>query len=111
MKSSSIKRFGIVFLLVLVFFQQIGAGLYIHNAVHQQKGEGQMHDRHNDAAKEINFTCSCVDNFLTPFIDAEIWNVEPIPASHAIAADSFSENIYFTSLIFSSLRGPPVFKG
>lgn len=109
MKSNSIKSCGIVFLLLLVFFQQIGAELYIHNLLHKDKA--QTHSRHNEAAKEISFACNCVDNFLTPFIEADEWVVEQPPTIYAAVTDPFTEEIYFTSIIFSPLRGPPVFIG
>jgi hypothetical protein len=109
MKSKSIKSSGIAFLLLLVFFQQIGAGLYIHNLVHNDRS--QTHSQHNEAAKEISFACSCVDNFLTPFIEANELVVEQPLIIHATATNSFAERIYFTSIIFPSLRGPPVFIG
>jgi len=106
MKRNSIKSCGIAFLLLLVFFQQIGAGLYIHNLEHKNKA--LTHSQHNEAAKEINFSCSCVDDFLTPFIDADELVVEKPITLHATFTDSFAERIYFTSIIFPSLRGPPV---
>lgn len=109
MKRNSIKSCGIAFLLLLIFFQQIGAGLYFHNLAH--KGKTQTHSPHNEAAKEINYACSCVDNFLTPFIDADELVVEQPLAIYTTVTDTFAEKIYFTSIIFSSLRGPPVFIG
>lgn len=109
MKSNSIKRCGIAFLLLLIFFQQVGAGLYIHNRLHKDKA--QTHSQHNEAAKEISFACNCVDNFLTPFIEANEWVVAQSPTIYAVVTDSFTEEIYFTSIIFSPLRGPPVFIG
>lgn len=109
MKRNSIKSCGIVFLLLLVLFQQIGAGLYIHNLVHKDKA--QTDSQHKEAAKEIGITCSCVDNFLTPVIDADELKVDRPVTIHATFTDSFAERIYFTSIIFPSLRGPPVFIG
>jgi hypothetical protein len=109
MKSNFIKRCGISFFLLLVFFQQIGAGLYIHNLLHNDKS--QTHSQQNEAAKEISFACSCVDNFLTPFTEADELVVEQPLVIHATATDDFAESIYYTSIIFPSLRGPPVFIG
>ena len=111
MRVSSNTRFGITFLLLLVFFQQIGGGLFIHNLLHDQVRDEQTPVKQNETTKEINFACSCVDNFLMPFVEAD----EP-PALQNLNAyikpvDSFTERVYFTSLIVSSLRGPPVFIG
>lgn len=111
MKGSSIIRRSIASFLLLVFFQQIGAGLYIHNLLHKNKGQEQTHSQHNEAAKEMSFACNCVDNFLTPFIEADELAAEQPLTIQAAATDSFYERIYFTSIIFPSLRGPPVFIG
>jgi len=105
----NIKSLGIAFLLLLVFFQQVGAGLYIHNRLHTDKA--QTHSRHDDAAKEISFACSCVDSFLTPFVEAGELIIEQPLISHFTILHSFTERIYFTSIIFQPLRGPPVFIG
>ncbi|MGZ8541843.1 MAG: hypothetical protein ACXWV6_14415 [Chitinophagaceae bacterium] len=75
------------------------------------KGKTQTHSPHNEAAKEISFTCNCVDNFLTPFIEAGELVVEQSPIIYAAVTDSLTGEIYFTSIIFSPLRGPPVFIG
>jgi hypothetical protein len=107
MKSNFIKqRVGSV-LLLLVFFQQIGAGLYLHNLLHDKEQTVQTSRDANVSGKENIITCSCVDNFLMPFLDADIAvSLEPFQL-HIKPVDSFSEKAYFTSLIFSSLRGPP----
>jgi len=111
MKGNSIIRRSISFFLLLVFFQQMGAGLYIHNLVHSDKDQEQTHAGHNETAKEISFACNCVDNFLTAFIEGDELVVDQPLTIHATATDSFTERVYFTSIIFSSLRGPPVFIG
>ena len=107
MRTNAFIKRGIAFFLLLVFLQQTGAGLFIHNQLHGKAATGQSPINKNESTKEINFSCNCIDNFLMPFAEAE----EP-PAlqnlnTHSKPVDSFSERIYFTSLIFSSLRGPP----
>jgi hypothetical protein len=109
MKSNSIKNCGIIFFLLLVSFQQVGAGLYIHNLLHKDKA--QTHTRHNEAAKEISFACNCVENFLTPVIEADELVIGQQLTIYAAATDSFTEETYFTSIVFSPLRGPPTFIG
>lgn len=110
MRKGSIQRLGTVFLLVLVFFQQIGAGLYIHNILHNGK-ERLSHSQHDESSQEISFACSCVDNFLTPLVETEEPVLETPQAFHVIETGSFSEKTYFTSVTLPTLRGPPVFKG
>lgn len=108
MKRHLIKKYVVSVFLLLVFFQQTGAGLYIHNLFHETERPVQMaHDR-EVSSEELIIACSCVDNFLMPFIDADIaFSLQPFHP-HIKPVDSFSAGTYFTSLIFSSLRGPPV---
>ena len=101
-------RSGISLFLLLVFFQQIGAGLFMHNLLHDKKTLVQTQAKKHDNAKEISFACSCVDNFLMPFIEAETPVVTPPLVVYTKPGNAFTEPVYFTSLIFSSLRGPPM---
>ena len=102
MKSNSIKRSAIAVLLLLVFFQQIGAGLFIHNLFHANEKPGQIASEQAIDSKEISFACTCVDNFLMPFVEADVSLSLVLYQTHLKPVDSFSERIYFTSLIFSS---------
>ena len=107
MKKRFIHRLGIVFFLLLVLFQQVGAGLYIHNQLHNS--EKQAHGQHHESSQEIKFGCSCVDHFLTPVITAEpIVIVVPEKPLETSFASCLIEK-YFTSIVSPSLRGPPVF--
>lgn len=105
--NSSIRR-GISFFLLLVFFQQIGAGLFVHNLLHDKKQQVQAQAKNHDNAKEISFACSCVDNFLMPFVEADEPVVIHPPVVYNKPGNTFTEPVYFTALIFSSLRGPPM---
>ncbi len=105
--NNSIRR-GISLLLLLVFFQQIGAGLFIHNLLHDKKQLVETQAKKHGNAKEISFACSCVDNFLMPFIDTDEPVVTHPPSVYSKPGDTVDEPVYFTSLIFSSLRGPPM---
>ena len=111
MKGNTLKRRGITFLLLLIFFQQMGAGLFVHNLVHNKNHAGQQPTEQKENGGEINFACRCVDDFLMPFVAGDELSVLPNPEIYAKPVDTFSESIYFTSLIISSLRGPPVFIG
>lgn len=110
MKKGSIQKLGIVFLLTLVLFQQVGAGLYIHNIFHSGK-ERLAHAQHDESSKEISFACSCVDNFLTPLVESEELVFDAPRYFRVIPDSSFSESIYFFSVDHPTLRGPPVFIG
>ena len=107
MKKRFIHRFGIVFFLLLVLFQQVGAGLYIHNQLHNS--EKQTHSQHHETSQEIKFGCSCVDNFLTPVIAAEPIVIVVPESPHEVSFASCLIQKYFTSTVSPGLRGPPAF--
>jgi hypothetical protein len=108
MHNRSIRARILSVLLMLIFFQQMGAGLFVHNLFHGKERAEQLTTSKAIDNKDINIACSCVDNFLMPFLDAAIAvSLSPFQL-HIKPVDSFSERTYFTSLIFSSLRGPPV---
>ena len=111
MRTISIIRRGIAFLLMLVSFQQIGAGLFIHNLFHDKALANHTPVKQNETTKEINFACSCVDNFLMPFVSADDQLSLHKNIDHTKPVDSYTEQRYFTSLIYTTLRGPPVFIG
>jgi hypothetical protein len=107
-KGNTLKRKGITFLFLLIFFQQMGAGLFVHNLVHEGRA-GHSPIEKKEGGKEINFACRCVDDFLMPFVASDEPTVSQTPIIYAKAVDAYTESIYFTSLIIASLRGPPVF--
>ena len=111
MRANAVIKRGIAFFLLLVFLQQTGAGLFIHNQLHGKVATGQSPINKNESTKEINFSCNCIDNFLMPFAEAEEPAILHKPCTHFKPVDSYTEKSYFTSLIFSALRGPPVFIG
>jgi hypothetical protein len=111
MRPNSIIKRVIASFLLLVFFQQMGAGLFVHNLLHDIAPASQSPVKKNENAKEISFSCSCIDNFLMPFVESDEPGVLPKPGTYCKPADAYTEQQYFTSLIFSALRGPPVFFG
>jgi hypothetical protein len=111
MRANAFIKRAIAFFLLLVFLQQTGAALFIHNQLHGKAVTGQSPINKNESTKEINFSCNCIDNFLMPFAAAEEPTVLQKPYSYSEPADSYTAQSYFTSLIFSALRGPPVFIG
>ena len=111
MRANSIIRRAIAIFLLLVFFQQMGAGLFIHNLLHDKAPTSQSPVKNNEGAKEINFACSCVDNFLMPFVEATEPALIQKPLAWSKPVDTYSVQVYFSSLHFSALRGPPVFIG
>ena len=107
MRSKSFIKHGISLLLLLIFFQQMGAGLFIHNLVHDKSEAAKTSSKQNGNNNEINFACSCVDDFLMPFAGADEIKDLQKPVVHTEHVIAYTDRFYFTSLIFSSLRSPP----
>lgn len=107
MRSKSFIKHGISLLLLLIFFQQMGAGLFIHNLVHDKSEATKTSSKQNGNSNEINFACSCVDDFLMPYTGADEIKDLQKPVVHTEHVTAYTDRFYFTTLIFSSLRGPP----
>lgn len=95
------------FLLILVFSQKAGAGLFLHNLLHSTVANNKVPGQENGKGKDFNYNCTCIDDFLMPFAEAEEpGNALPVLAIF-IPFTFFENNIPFHTTIFSSLRGPP----
>ena len=95
------------FLLILVFSQKTGTGLFLHNLLHSNTANTNDSQQEDENGKHFNYNCSCIDDFLMPFADAE----EPAYAQPVLGISVpfafFETDIPFHTTIFSSLRGPP----
>ena len=95
------------FLLILVFSQKAGAGLFLHNLLHKTSTNTKTPGQENEKSNELSFNCNCIDDFLIPFAEAEV-AVCPEPVlTHVIPFIFFEDHIPFHTTIFSPLRGPP----
>jgi hypothetical protein len=110
MKGRTISKSTIGFLLLLIFFQQMGAGLFVHNLVHNNKSDKTPIEQQENG-REINFACKCIDDFLMPFVADDQQPVLKKPGLVLLAYDKYAEPTYHTVLLTSLLRGPPVFIG
>ena len=110
MKGRALTKRGITFLLLLIFFQQMGAGLFVHNLVHDDKtNQAPIEQRENGS--EINFACKCVDDFLMPFVAVDQPSLVTKPVLAVVSYSDYTESVYYTPLHTYPLRGPPVFIG
>lgn len=107
MRNKSVTRYCITFFLLLIFFQQMGAGLFIHNLFHDTKQTTRVPFEQNESKANVNFTCNCVDDFLMPFVEADVALVLQKPFRYTNPPTIYDDRICFTDLIFFSLRGPP----
>lgn len=101
-----ILRFA-AFLLILVFSQKAGTGLFLHNLLHSTAENNKAPQQENEKGKELSYTCNCIDDFLIPFAEAEAPVYSQPVLAHAIPFTFFEDHIPFHTTIFSSLRGPP----
>jgi hypothetical protein len=93
-------------LLILVFSQKMGVGLYLHNWLHASK-------QHTTSSKpvsgrEIQFACGCINDFNLPFTETTVPSIEvPVTiVNQPHPAPNLTIPAVFKS--FHSLRGPPV---
>lgn len=92
-------------LLVFVFMQKTGAGLFLHNVLHASSEKISLPDE--DSKTGLSYACSCVDDFLLPFEETK----EPVVV-HPILVHPSSVTFYVATTSYSideplSLRGPP----
>ncbi len=97
------------FLLLLVFSQKMGAGLFLHNLLHSQDTDQpfQSSKQEGSSNKTISFACSCIDDFLIPFqASEEIILPQPL-ITYAQAPVHFDAGIIVRASVTADLRGPP----
>lgn len=107
MKGRSFTLRCAAFLLILVFSQKAGAGLFLHNLLHTPSANNKAPQQENEKGKDFRYNCTCIDDFLMPFNEEE----EPVyfnpVLNFTIPVIFYKELIPFRTSIFSSLRGPP----
>jgi hypothetical protein len=91
------------FLLILVFSQKAGAGLFLHNFFHANTEQSSSKE---NKSNEISYACSCIDDFLMPFDEVTEPVCLPVFSNYDPPL-TFEDRIPFQTIILSSLRGPP----
>lgn len=91
------------FFLMLIFFQKAGAGLFYHDLFHESSSNRSSSDTENN----ITYSCTCIDDYLMPFEGAEQTHLSAPVVKFILIAESFDHNLFFHTLVFSPLRGPP----
>jgi hypothetical protein len=97
------------FLLLLVFSQKMGAGLFLHNLLHSQdEAQPFQSPKQNDAnSKSISFACNCIDDFLIPFQGAEEIILPQPLLTHIESPVYFDAGVVPGPSVTADLRGPP----
>ena len=99
---STLKSFTVI--LLLVFCQKVGGGLYLHNWLHANvcKEKSQSAD-----ARVTGYNCSCIEDFSMPFADNPETVYQRVPLIETEFVPSGNSFVPFSSILFHSLRAPP----
>jgi len=98
-----LKSFAII--LLLVFSQKIGAGLYLHNWLHTTNCKQSSPIGSN----VVGYACNCVDDFSMPFAESLEPATQTIPSTEVEFISFHKFLIPLSATFFYSLRGPPFF--
>jgi len=105
MKTGSFTHKIFAIVLLLVFAQKMGGGLYLHNWLHVKNCEQSIP---KTAGKNItSYSCNCIDDFSMPFTENDEKIVGVISALNIEYSSSFKSLIPLSSSFFFSLRAPP----
>jgi len=107
-RRTAILRFSAI-LLILIFSQKSGTGLFLHNLLHKQNIIAEHRDKEDQDSKDLGYACTCIDDFLIPFDEApETAYSQPLLHPDVPVAYTIEQFLIHTP-VFSSLRGPPAF--
>ncbi|MDZ4808110.1 MAG: hypothetical protein SGI96_07540 [Bacteroidota bacterium] len=95
------------FFLLLVFSQKAGAGFFLHNLFHSNIAANKNSSQQHEENKGASYSCTCIDNLLMPFTEAEVPAYSLPLVSFTTPLTFFKEDILFNSSVLSFLRGPP----
>lgn len=94
------------FFLILLFSQKAGTGLFLHNWLHTSSIKTELPGE-NKQGNEVNYSCSCIDDFLTPFDEV----AEPVYSPAISPLESpfsfYTNETPFHNPVLAFLRGPP----
>ena len=96
-----------VFLLLLILLQKTGVGLLLHNSKHSNVDRKEIPGE-NKKENAVNYTCSCLDEFLTPFTGTQLALFADVVMSPSILTIAYKKTILPGLSVYSLLRGPPV---
>lgn len=98
----TVKSFAI--LLLLVFCQKVGGGLYLHNWLHANACKQFAHTKGEVVSA---YNCSCIDDFSMPFADNPELVYQPARQIETEFSPSGNSFVPFSSTFYHSLRAPP----
>ena len=95
------------FLLILAFSQKAGTGLLLHSLFHTNTESTKKAGQENEQGKQLSYNCTCIDDFLMPFVEAEQPIYSQPVSDHSVILIIDEETIPFYTSTLSFLRGPP----
>ena len=104
MRSNQLKLKGLAIILLLVFSQKMGAGLYLHNWLHLKNCRQSSQ---SGSTNVISYTCTCVDDFSMPFAENTEKVSQIVSSIKFDFISSYKFLIPLSSTFFYSLRAPP----
>ena len=94
-------------LLIMVFIQKMGLGLFLHAWLHENP-IGLTNDLKNPATHLQQVRCSCIEDAMIPFAGADSSIVISTPVTFFFSYNNPLRVLYSSSeQIYYSLRGPP----
>jgi len=104
MRSNRLTVKSLAIILLLVFCQKAGGGLYLHNWLHASACKQFAH-----TAGEVvsGYNCSCIDDFSMPFADNPEKVYQPVSSMEIEFVLSRQSFVPFSAKFFHSLRAPP----
>lgn len=95
--------------LILVFSQKTGAGLFLHNLLHGNV-KSIPQDKSGDQYSSIGYACSCVDDLMMPFQEEVAPGFAAMPKQYASHPSFQLAELSLILLLHQSQRGPPSFR-
>ena len=96
-----IKIFAV--LLLVLFSQKVGAGIYLHNWLHAKSCKKASQNNSNT----VSYNCNCIDDFSMPFAEPVIETVSFVTVPHPDFVSSYIASMPDVFHVFHSLRAPP----
>ncbi len=94
-------------LLIIVFTQKLGLGLFLHAWLHE-KPIGSTDDLKNPVTHLQQVSCSCIEDAMIPFAGADSSIIISPPVKFFFSYNNPLRVLYTSSeKIYYGLRGPP----
>jgi hypothetical protein len=103
MRSNRLRVKSLAIVLLLVFCQKVGGGLYLHNWLHANN----CRETQSTGTSVTGYNCSCIDDFSMPFAENSEATVQTISSTEAEFISFYKFSIPLSPALFNSQRGPP----